>query len=125
MVSAYSTRSKIGSTTISILSFWNWNYSEEDIQLSRLMDRNGLSEADAKKRIAAQMALEKKCEMSHFVIENSSSTSDTEEQTLKILEVLLESNHHWRIRGYILATAAVFLSGVAWLLNHKYKIFSD
>lgn len=89
------------------------------------MDRNGLSEADAKKRIAAQMALEKKCEMSHFVIENSSNASDTEEQTMKILEVLLESNHHWRIRSYILATTAVFLSGVAWLLNHKYKVFSD
>lgn len=102
-----------------------YDFSEEDIQLSRLMDRNGLSEADAKKRIAAQMALEKKCEMSHFVIENSSNVSDTEEQTLKILEVLLESNHHWRIRGYILATAAVFLSGVAWFLNHKYKVFSD
>lgn len=89
------------------------------------MDRTGLSEADAKKRIAAQLPLEKKCEMSNFVVDNSSSISDTEEQTLKILEVLLESNHHWRIRGYILATAAVFLSGMAWLLNQKYKFFSD
>lgn len=101
------------------------NYSEEDIQLSRLMDRNGLSEADAKKRIAAQMPLEKKCEMSDFVIENSSNISDTEEQTLKVLEVLLGSNHHWRIRGYIIATAAVFISGFAWLLNQKYKFLSD
>lgn len=98
---------------------------EEDIQLSRLMDRNGLSEAEAKKRIAAQMPLEKKCEQSHFVIDNSSNSSDAEEQTLKILEVLLDSNHHWRIRGYILATAAVFLSGMAWLLNNKYKFISD
>lgn len=101
------------------------NYSEEDIQLSRLMDRNGLSEADAKKRIAAQMPLEKKCELSHFVIENSSNTSDTEEQTLKVLEILLASNHHWRIRGYILATTAVLLSGVAWLMNQKYKFLSE
>lgn len=93
--------------------------------MSRLMDRNGLSEADAKKRIAAQMPLEKKCELSHFVIENSSNPSDTEEQTLKVLEVLLESNHHWRIRGLILATAAVFLSGSAWLLNSRYKIISE
>lgn len=100
-------------------------YSEEDIQLSRLMDRNGLSEADAKKRIAVQMPLEEKCEQSHFVIENSSNQSDAEDQTLKILEVLLESNQHWRIRGYILATATVFLSGFAWLLNSKYKFLSD
>lgn len=89
------------------------------------MDRNGLSEADAKKRIAAQMPLEEKCKQSHFVIENSSSLKDTQEQTLKILEVLLESNHHWRIRSYIFATAAVFVSGVVWLLNHKYKFLSE
>lgn len=89
------------------------------------MDRNRLSEADAKIRIAAQMPIEKKCELSHFVIDNSSNADDVEEQTLKILEVLLESNHHWRIRGYILATAAVFLSGMAWLLNLKYKFFSE
>lgn len=89
------------------------------------MDRSGLSEADAKKRIAAQMPLEKKCEMSHFIVENSSSGVDTEKQALKILETLLESNHHWRIRGIILATAAVLFSGMAWLLNYKYKIFSE
>lgn len=89
------------------------------------MDRNGLSEADAKKRIAAQMPIEKKCELSHFVIDNSSNITDVEEQTLKILEVLLESNHHWRIRGFILATAAVFFSGMAWFYNQKYKIFSE
>lgn len=89
------------------------------------MDRSGLSEADAKKRIAVQMPLEEKCAQSHFVIENTGNTLDTEEQTLKILEILLESNHHWGIRGIILATAAVFLSGFAWLLNYKYKIFSS
>lgn len=94
-------------------------YSEEDIQLVRLMERNSLSEADAKKRIAAQMPLEKKCELSHFIVENSGNLADTEEQTLKVLEVLLESNYHWRIRGIILATAAVFFTGVAWLLNFK------
>ena len=35
------------------------------------MDRNHLSESDAKKRIKTQMPLEKKAEQSHFVIENS------------------------------------------------------
>lgn len=89
------------------------------------MDRNRLSESDGKKRIAVQMPLEKKCQQSHFVIENSGSVIDTEEQTLKIIHVLLQSNHHWKIRGIILATAAVFFSGIAWLLNYKYKIFSQ
>lgn len=108
-------------STVSIHFF----FSEEDLQLTRLMDRNKLSEADAKKRIASQMPLETKCNQSHFVIENSGSLIDTEQQALQILEVLLESNHHWKIRGIILATAAVFCSGVAWLLDYKYKIWSQ
>jgi dephospho-CoA kinase len=98
---------------------------EEDIQLARLMDRNKLSEADAKKRIAAQMKLEIKCHKSDFVIENSSNEMDTEEQTLKIISILQDCNQHWKIRGYILATTAVFCGSVAWLLNYKYKIFSN
>lgn len=98
---------------------------EEDIQLTRLMDRaNGkLSEADAKKRIKAQMPLEQKCEQSHFVIENSGSTMDTEDQFYKILTILQDSNQHWKIRGVILAAAAVLFSSLAWLLNHKFKFF--
>lgn len=88
------------------------------------MDRNGFNEADAKKRISAQMPLEEKCKQSHFVIDNSSTVSDTEEQTLKILEVLMESNQHWKIRGIILATAVLFFSGLAWFLEYKYNIFT-
>jgi dephospho-CoA kinase len=89
------------------------------------MDRNKLSEADAKKRIKAQMPLETKCEKSNFVIENSSNEKDTEEQTLKIIQLLQESNRHWYIRGIIMATTAVFFSSIAWLLNYKYKFFSS
>lgn len=94
---------------------------EEDIQLTRLMDRSKLSEADAKKRIKSQMPLELKCEQSHFVIENSGNLQDTQEQFDKIVSILLDSNHHWKIRGVILAAAAVLFSGLAWLLNHKFK----
>ncbi|XP_058821704.1 dephospho-CoA kinase domain-containing protein [Topomyia yanbarensis] len=97
---------------------------EEDIQLTRLMDRNHLSEADAKKRIKQQMPLEQKCNQSHFVIENSGTLQDTEEQTLKILSVLQDSNQHWKIRGVIFATAAILFSSIAWILNYKYKFIS-
>uniref|UniRef100_A0A1B0D2B6 Dephospho-CoA kinase domain-containing protein n=1 Tax=Phlebotomus papatasi TaxID=29031 RepID=A0A1B0D2B6_PHLPP len=97
---------------------------EEDMQLTRLMDRNRFSEEDAKKRIAAQMPLQQKCEKSHFVIENSGSIRDTQAETLKILEMLQESNHHWKLRGILLTTAAILFSGIAWFLHHRYKIFS-
>ncbi|XP_033210332.1 dephospho-CoA kinase domain-containing protein isoform X2 [Belonocnema kinseyi] len=50
---------------------------EEDLQLQRLMERSGCTEAKAKLRIAAQMSLDKKSDMADFVIENSSSDRDT------------------------------------------------
>jgi dephospho-CoA kinase len=59
--------------------------SEEDLQLQRLMERNSMSEAKAKKRIGAQMSLERKCEQAHFVVENSSTTQDTREQVHYLL----------------------------------------
>jgi dephospho-CoA kinase len=54
--------------------------SEEDLQLQRLMERNSMPEASAKKRISAQMSLERKCEQAHFVVENSGTMQDTREQ---------------------------------------------
>ena len=50
---------------------------------------------------------------------------DTEEQTLKILAILQDSNQHWKIRGVIFATAALLVSSIAWLLNYKYKWFNS
>ena len=54
--------------------------SEEDQELQRLMERNSMSEAKAKKRISAQMCLERKCEQAHFVVENSGTIQDTGQQ---------------------------------------------
>lgn len=96
-------------------------FSEEDIQLGRLMERNKLSESDAKKRIQAQMSLDKKCERSHFVIDNSGSLTDTKSQTILIMNMLMESKHHWKMRSVFMATAALLLSGLAWFINRKYK----
>ncbi|CRK92132.1 CLUMA_CG005696, isoform A [Clunio marinus] len=99
--------------------------TEEDIQIARLMDRNNMSLSEAKKRIQAQMPLEEKCKMSHFVIENSGSQKDMEEQTIKIINMLLDSNHHWKLRSILMASAFSILAGLAWLLNRKYKFISN
>lgn len=99
--------------------------TEDDIQIARLMDRNSLSLTESKKRIQAQMPLEEKCKMSHFVIENSGSQKDMEEQALKIINMLLESNHHWKLRSILMASAFSILAGIAWILNRKYKFISN
>lgn len=94
------------------------------MQLARIIGRNNFSEEEAKRRISSQMPLDKKCEMSDFVIENSGSQSDTLDQTLKVLRVLQASKEHWKIRGILLATAALLVSGLAWLLNKRFKTIS-
>jgi dephospho-CoA kinase len=99
--------------------------TEEDIQIARLMDRNNLSLSEAKKRIQAQMPIEEKCLRSNFVIENSGSTQDMEEQAIKIMNMLLDSNHHWRLRGFLMASAFSLLAGLAWILNRKYKFINN
>ncbi|GAE93004.1 dephospho-CoA kinase [Gracilibacillus boraciitolerans JCM 21714] len=60
-------------------------YTQEDIQLQRLMERNQLTETDAKNRMNAQMALKKKCELADAVIDNSGTIEYTAEQLEEIL----------------------------------------
>lgn len=89
--------------------------SDEETQIKRLIERNLLGEEDARKRIAAQMPLEKKCEKSHFVIDNSGSIENTKQQALQILNVLNSSNHHWKIRAYFLIGCIALILGFLWL----------
>jgi dephospho-CoA kinase len=64
------------------------------VQLSRLLRRDGLNEAEARARIDAQMPLEKKLEVADFVIDNSGEP-----------EVLLDRVHE--VHGLILAQLGV------------------
>ncbi|GEP19366.1 dephospho-CoA kinase [Pediococcus argentinicus] len=59
--------------------------SDESIQLSRLMRRNKLTQADARKRITAQMPLQQKVKHADIVIDNSGTVADTQKQVLKWL----------------------------------------
>ncbi|MBA4496462.1 dephospho-CoA kinase [Paenactinomyces guangxiensis] len=55
-------------------------YIPEPIQLKRLMKRNSLSEAEARKRIASQLSIEEKKKLADYVIDNSGSLEMTERQ---------------------------------------------
>lgn len=97
------------------------NFSEEDLQLQRLMERSGFTEAKAKLRIAAQMPLDKKAEMSNFVVENSGSERDTRDQVIGIISVLRCSKHHWRLRFIAGICCTVLLAGAYWLKTKSSK----
>ncbi|XP_072762799.1 dephospho-CoA kinase domain-containing protein [Anoplolepis gracilipes] len=98
---------------------------EEDLQLQRLIERSAFTEAKAKIRIAAQMSLEKKAEMANFVIENSGSLRDTREQTIKVINVLKCSKHHWKLRFLVGFCCTILLAGAYWLRNRSSRSVSS
>ena len=60
-------------------------YTEEAIQLSRLMNRNNYKYEEALARIRSQMDIEKKRLLSDRLIDNSGSVEDTRKQVLDLL----------------------------------------
>lgn len=61
-----------------------------DIQLSRLMGRDGLSREEAAKRIAAQMPQEEKKRFADYLIDTSDGFDDTRRQTTEVVAKLRE-----------------------------------
>lgn len=95
-----------GKTKIRVMS----PFSDEKIQLARLMERNGYSEQDAASRIHSQMPLSTKCERSDFVIENSASLDETRIQVEKVIAYFQSSNHHIYNRLYLGICVAISFS---------------
>ena len=54
--------------------------AEEEVQVARIVRRNGLSPEDARKRIAAQMPLEEKRRLADHVIDSSGTLDETRRQ---------------------------------------------
>lgn len=61
-------------------------YVDEDVQLYRLMQRNHLTEEEARARIASQMPLREKITLADAVINNNDTIEHTKNQLINILE---------------------------------------
>lgn len=61
-----------------------------EVQLARLMARDGLSEAEARQRVAAQMPQEQKCKYANYLIDTSDGFDSTRERTIEVLKQLRE-----------------------------------
>jgi dephospho-CoA kinase len=76
-----------------------------EVQLMRLMMRDGLDEEEARKRINSQMPLLEKVKYADYIIENSGKLSNTDEQvkyTFKDLLFRYEENDFeemWKLQG--------------------------
>jgi dephospho-CoA kinase len=65
-------------------------YAPEHIQIQRLMQRDGISRADALARVSSQMPIEEKKDKATIIIDNSGSKENTRKQTLNIFQRLKE-----------------------------------
>ena len=61
--------------------------ASEDVVRERLKKRDGLSDEEANKRIAAQFPQARKAELSDYVIDNSGTEDNTRAQVLKLLSL--------------------------------------
>ncbi|XP_043652808.1 dephospho-CoA kinase [Drosophila teissieri] len=68
---------------------------DTDKQLERLIARNELSESEARHRVDSQMPLDKKCEKSHFVIDNNGTVEEAENSAMSIYNLMRDSKQHW------------------------------
>jgi dephospho-CoA kinase len=61
----------------------------ESVQINRLVQRDGISEEEAKQALKVQMPLSEKVELADYVIDNNSTLADTEIEVRKVWEELL------------------------------------
>ncbi|MFO0736288.1 MAG: dephospho-CoA kinase [Labilithrix sp.] len=62
----------------------------DDVQIQRMIRRDGITEAEAKARLLAQMPLAEKVAQADYVIENTGSIADVERRTDEVLATLCE-----------------------------------
>jgi dephospho-CoA kinase len=60
-----------------------------ELQLARLIHRDGFSETDARARIAAQMPIEEKVRRANYVVDTSGTVRTTEEQVARVWAALI------------------------------------
>ncbi|XP_068775547.1 dephospho-CoA kinase domain-containing protein isoform X3 [Struthio camelus] len=92
--------------------------SDPQTQLSRLMKRNGLSQAEAEARIASQLPLDEKRRLASHIIDNSGDCESTRRQVLR-LHARLEDSLDFLWARLAMGTAVAGLGGLVYfLLRH-------
>ncbi|RFU70726.1 dephospho-CoA kinase [Peribacillus saganii] len=61
-------------------------YTDENVQLLRLMERNNLTESEARARINSQMPLAEKKQFADEIVNNNGTITETKQQVINILK---------------------------------------
>ena len=67
-------------------------YAPEEIQLQRLMVRNGLSQKEGMARIRSQLPIEEKKQFASIIIDNSGNLENTKQKTLAVYDYLMKKS---------------------------------
>jgi dephospho-CoA kinase len=65
-------------------------YASRELQMQRLMARDGMSRQEAIQRINTQHPLEEKVAAAHYIINNTGSVEETEEQVIRFNQAIRE-----------------------------------
>jgi dephospho-CoA kinase len=68
-------------------------YSSPAVQLRRAMERDGLTRAEAQKRIRSQFPLREKLKAAHYAIDTSLDAESTRARTLEVFHLLQKDFH--------------------------------
>ena len=68
-------------------------YSSPAVQLRRAMERDGLTRAEAQKRIRSQFPLREKLKAAHYAIDTSLGAESTRARTLEVFHLLKKDFH--------------------------------
>ena len=66
-------------------------YTTREVQIRRIIDRDGISREEAVRRINSQLPLEQKVLYAHYLINNSGSREETREQVSRMYQAIRES----------------------------------
>ncbi|XP_062993485.1 dephospho-CoA kinase domain-containing protein isoform X1 [Elgaria multicarinata webbii] len=88
-------------------------YCDPQIQLSRLMSRNGLTLVEAEACIAAQLPISQKVKLADHIIDNSGDVEAMRQQVLK-LHTLLEDSLDFLLVRLLAATVVAGVGGLVY-----------
>ena len=74
-------------------------YVSPEVQMARVVKRDGLTEEEAWKRIGAQMPIESKKKYAHYVINNEGTLEQTKAKTKEVFQALKEAETQKRRPG--------------------------
>uniref|UniRef100_A0A0A9Y3C7 Dephospho-CoA kinase domain-containing protein n=1 Tax=Lygus hesperus TaxID=30085 RepID=A0A0A9Y3C7_LYGHE len=93
---------------------------DKEQQIQRVMARDNADENYAKARISSQWPIEEKAKRANFVVDNSGSLEETEEQVEKMVRILRDDKFHIRLRAFIALGGTLIIGSMYLFLFSRY-----